>query len=393
MSVTTRIEKAAAILGIEAGASAEPLADLAWLAGILSEEPELIAPELPKPEPAPKPIDPDKPLAPDPPDPPIPVPVHRDLLVNDVPFEVFSDAQTSGAEFVPATLVSIPAADALSARLAIERALKPFLKRFPSPTLRELDLAATIEATAEWTAELRMVSPVFRPEAERWFDVALLVEKSEVMELWSQTIRELHALMDRHGAFRTVRTLFYEVNDGGMSLTTVSGQSVNPNSVADPDGRRLCLLLTHGVSFNWGGAPLQKFVRSLGRSTVVAIVQMLPQRLWSQTALGTATDTVFSVNRASPNAALRRVDPLFYQEDSAHDGSSIPLLTLQPGALNHWARFVMEPRRILQPAVSLQNAWSPGLPRPAKSAAPKPDEQLAKFRASASPLAFQLLRV
>jgi hypothetical protein len=394
MSVDTRIEKAAAILGIEPGTSAESLADLAWLAGILSEDPEPTSAELPKPKS--KLDDTNKPKS----KPPVPRPSNSPISVappgvppeHDGRVEIFSGTQTDSADFVPAALVSIPAADALSARLAIERALKPFLKRFPSPTLRELDLAATVEASAELSAELRVVSPVFRPVGERWFDVVLLVEKSEAMELWSQTIRELHALMERHGAFRTVRTLFYEVNDGAVVLTSVSGQPVNANSVADPDGRRLCLLLTHGVSFNWGGAPLQNFVRSVGRNTVLAIVQMLPQRLWSQTALGTAADTVYSVHRASPNAALRRVDPLFQQEDSAYDGSSIPLLTLQPGALQHWARFVMEPRRILQPAVSLQNARSLGPPQAAESRAPIPDDQLAIFRAAASPLAFQLLR-
>lgn len=390
MSVATRIEKAASILGIEPGASAETLADLAWLAGILSDDAELIQQETPEAEaktsePGPSKTTPSEVGSFDTPPTDGSGPTPRE---DDDRVAVFSRTQTTQADFVPATLVSIPAADALPTRLAIERALKPFLKRFPSPTLRELDLAATVEASAE----LRVTSPVFRPVAERWFSVMLLVERSEVMELWSQTIRELQALMERHGAFRTVRTLFYEVLDEAVVLTTVSGQRMNAKSVADPDGRSLCIFLTHGVSFNWGGAPLQNFVRSVGRSTVVAIVQMLPQRLWPRTALGTAADTVYSVYRASPNASLRRVDPIFLEEDSAHDGSSVPLLTLQPGAVERWARFVMEPRRILHPAVSLQNAWNQGSAKAAKPKVPTPEEQLAKFHAAASPLAFQLLR-
>ena len=390
MSVATRIEKAASILGIEPGASAETLADLAWLAGILSDDPESIQQETANAEPKPSDLGKSETTLSGAGSSDTEETGVSDLTTSedDDRVDVFSRTPTTKADFVPATLVSIPAADALPTRLAIERALKPFLKRFPSPTLRELDLAATVEASAE----LRVTSPVFRPVAERWFSVMLLVERSEVMELWSQTIRELHALMERHGAFRTVRTLFYEVLDEAVVLTTVSGQRMNANSVADPDGRSLCLLVTHGVSFNWGGAPLQNFVRSVGRSTVVAIVQMLPQRLWPRTALGTAADTVYSVHRASPNASLRRVDPMFLEEDSAHDGSSVPLLTLQPGALERWARFVMEPRRILHPAVSLQNAWSQGSPKAAEPKLPAPEEQLAKFHAAASPLAFQLLR-
>jgi hypothetical protein len=252
MSVTSRIEKAATILGIEPGGSAESMADLAWLASILSEDLELTQVEPAKPTP----VDVGKRET------ELPVPHPSEQLTldppldappkNDDPIDVFSRAPSHTADFVPATLVSIPAADALPARLAIERALKPFLKRFASPTSRELDLAATVDASAE----LQALSPVFRPVAERWFDVVLLVEISDAMELWSETIRQLHALMERHGAFRAVRTLFYEVSDGTVVLRTVGGQSVKAHSIADPDGRRLCLFLTNGVSSNWARAPL-----------------------------------------------------------------------------------------------------------------------------------------
>ncbi len=212
------------------------------------------------------------------------------------------------------------------------------------------------------------------------------------MELWSETLREFHTLLERHGAFRAVRTLFYEVSGGTVALTSVTGQSVKTNSVIDPDGRRLCLFLTNGDSSDWGGLPLQGFVRSLGRAMVVAIMQMLPQRLWSQTELGVATETVYNVHRASPNATLMRIDPLFHQEEAAHEGSCVPLITLQPGVLKDWAKFVMEPRRVEQPSILLEHAWNFGSPVPSAVKTAPPGERLTRFHESASPSAFQLLR-
>src|SRR6266545_329964 len=51
----------------------------------------------------------------------------------------------------------------------------------------------------------RMITPVFTPAAERWFDVALVVEDAPSMVVWQQTIRELTMLLERQGAFRDVR--------------------------------------------------------------------------------------------------------------------------------------------------------------------------------------------
>ncbi len=134
MSVGTRIEKAAAILGVGPGASAELLADLAWLAGILSED--LISLEQEKIETkqgeqrgagqkAAEVLDSDsggsskkKTSS-----------RQKRRSKGKDSVEVFPKAAPPSSDFVPATLVSIPATDPLPARLAIERALKPFLKK------------------------------------------------------------------------------------------------------------------------------------------------------------------------------------------------------------------------------------------------------------------------
>ncbi len=144
---------------------------------------------------------------------------------------------------LPATLVTVPAGEALPHRLLLERALKPFLRRYPSRRLTVLDELAT----AEVSAERQNATPVYSPAPERWFDIAMLVEDSDAMSVWAETIRELHGLFERHGAFRQVRMWMYTVRGGEFMLSTAAGQPALPHVVADPEGRRLCLFLTDGT--------------------------------------------------------------------------------------------------------------------------------------------------
>ena len=189
---------------------------------------------------------------------------------KDAEATVYSGTKAGPDEaFIPATFISVPAADPLPARLAIERALKPFLKRVFSQRLTRLD----VDRTAEASAERRAITPIFEPVPERWFDVMLLVEQSDAMEIWAETVRALSTLLGHHGAFRNVRTIRFAVSDNELRLTS-GGQPFPLRAAFEPEGRRLCLVLTNGTGEEWRAGPLLDFLRALGARSAVAIVQM-----------------------------------------------------------------------------------------------------------------------
>jgi hypothetical protein len=288
--------------------------------------------------------------------------------------------------FVPATFVTVPAGDALPNRLLLERALKPFLKRYPSRRLRRLDPDATADATAERRGA---VSPVFHALPERWFDVLLFAERGDAMEVWADTMRELESLLARHGAFRQVRILRYGVGPAGVTLSTIAGQPLSPRVASAPEGRRLCLFLTNGTSPEWNRKPLIDFVRALGKRTVVAIVQMLPPRAWGHTVLGDAMERLHSLVSGAPNGALLREDPFTGAVKKVDDSSRIPVFTLQHESTATWSRFVMNPRKIVSLALKPEPSKDVlSLARPATL-----ESRLATFRSIASRPAFQLLRL
>ena len=131
--------------------------------------------------------------------------------------------------------IRIPGASALPGQMAIERALRPLMRKVPSRNRFVFDEEATVRQIAESDNWL----PVMRPEPSRWLDVILVVDESSSMAIWHQTISELKSLLERHGAFRNVQVRSFEA-----SLK-------NPKKLIDPSEQRLILVVSDCISEAW----------------------------------------------------------------------------------------------------------------------------------------------
>lgn len=329
---------------------------------------------------------------------------------------------SAGEQQLAARRVQVPVADALPDRALIERALKPFLRRRLSLTRSAIDADATAEASARASAELmarlpphaprgtgQTLVPVLRPATERWFDVVLLAEQDDTMLVFEDTLLELRNLLARHGAFATVRLWRWAASGDKVVVHAPTGVISGPRAMLNAQRPQLVLLLTHGASSHWDGAPLREFVRTLSQRSVFAVLQMLPERAWRFTALGEATERVRGRHRGAPNRLLERLDTWSGVYVERSDGAAVPMLSLHAPALAEWAQWVMAPR--LQPhgAVALDAAMPLLLEHPGSTqddippeAQAVPESQRAerlvrdrvlRFRAIASPQAFSLLRL
>lgn len=315
---------------------------------------------------------------------------------------VFAIGSLSGAEpTLAATRVSIPAADALPGRADIERALKPFLARRPSRHEFMLDADATAEASAAASIDKRSLILVLRPKPERWFDVALLIEQDDAMRIFSDTLRELAALLARHGAFRRVRVWQWSATKNLVQIRSRAGLPSSIRSIAQSQGNQLVLLATHGASARWKQAPMRQFVQELARHSTLAIVHMLSPKAWPFTVLGAASELVRGKERGAVTGMLQHRDFVAGTFLDTQVVEAVPVFSLEAGAIAEWAKFVMSPRFLAHPAVSIQPEghvspfFSATTAGPSDSIPAQGDvrARLEEFRKIASPRAFQLLRL
>ncbi len=283
----------------------------------------------------------------------------------------------------------VPGVPALPHALLLGRALRPLRRRVASRIQRTLDA----EATVERIAEQRLWVPVFRPRQERWLSLALVVDDHSSMRVWEPAIAELCRLLERHGAFAEVRLWRLsagEVADPAAAelapavvLRDARGRACRPGELQDAAGRRAIWVLTDCIAPYWRhNDRLLDLLHRWAADNPLALVQMLPRRLWGLTILRTRPLVRLCAGRPGLRAAA-------LAGPACPRGTlSLPILTLEPTALADWAGVTAGRPWAGTLGVALDALWT-AAPAPAPAPADA-RARLAAFQGAASPQAQQL---
>lgn len=289
--------------------------------------------------------------------------------------------------------ISVPTVPALSGTRAIFRALRPLSRRFPSTAKSELDEEETVAGIADFG----LWSPRFRPLMDRWLDLTLVVDTSTSMALWRQSTLEFRTAMDRLGAFRDVRTWRFDGDRGSAELSLRGESDVArhlPAELRTPVGRRVVLVISDCMGAAWSSGAVARALEDWSKTAPVAVLQPLPERLWSRSGQTFIPVALEAARSAPPNAALtvrqRGADAL-----PADAGTAIPVLELSADArwLASWADLIGGTGRATGVALfcGLMMARSSGHDLAvAEDDLMTPVERVLRFREKASPTAYSL---
>ncbi|MEU6933512.1 SAV_2336 N-terminal domain-related protein [Streptomyces sp. NPDC046374] len=302
-----------------------------------------------------------------------------------------------------ALLVRAPGANALPGLLGLQKALRPlrhYAARFPArPGEGRLDE----DATAEHSAASGILTPVLRPAAGVRPDIQLLMDTGPAMVVWTRMVEELRQACQQSGAFRDVQVhRLYDTGQGLPLVTTTSGSDGRPrlrpgDQLHDPTGRRLTLIVSDCVGPLWQRGAVQRLIHQWPRQAPLALVQPLPPRLWSRTALPVEPGVL--LRPAAPGGQPRFEPDQAPWEPVAPDLRAVPVLTPTPEAFASWARLLTGHGGGAVRGWAARIGPEPVRPastaRPTDTAAPRSvrrgdDELLRAFRAGASPGALRL---
>ncbi|MCZ4123275.1 SAV_2336 N-terminal domain-related protein [Streptomyces sp. H39-S7] len=288
--------------------------------------------------------------------------------------------------------IGVPEAPALPGLLELQRALRP-LQRYHSaapPIRSELDEAATAETSARAGG---LLMPVFRSVSRGDASLQLLMDASSSMYVWERMLGELQQVFGQLGAFRDVHVQYLHQSPDGSAAVS---RRVEPGTAAlrsadqlsDPTGRQVTVLVSDCAGPLWRSGRAHRLLHRLSRYAPVAVLQPLPQRLWSRTRLPTSYGLLMRGQGPGQSAALH-----FEGEGVMERPGMAPIPVLPPtaAALGAWARLLSGTGTGPVPAaVGWVRADQPAAPpsRPRRPMAPA--ELVARFRSAASPGAAQL---
>jgi DivIVA domain-containing protein len=286
--------------------------------------------------------------------------------------------------------VRVRSATAIPQQRQLTRALRPIKRMVESTRRVELDEEATVRRIAEQNLWL----PALRPARDRWLDLAVVIEAG-ASGIWDQLGHELVALLRRLGAFRNVRVRYLREDAAGtpwisaVHATDAAGLR-SPGELVDPTGRLLVLVVSDCVGTLWRNGKAPAMVRRWARSGPVAILQPLPERMWSRTSAGPVQGRLRSPGPGAAHDRLTFTSYVSTRGGGARSQIPVPILEIDAAWLNPWARFVAgaTDNGIDATVTVAMSDGRPGLtPAPPTLSA---EERVVGFRAQASAEAYRL---
>lgn len=268
---------------------------------------------------------------------------------------VFAAGAVEGEkETSPASPLRIPAGAALGSRLALMRSLRPLRSHFRNRQVQELNEEATADATAQAGGTLM---PILEPRLERWYELVLVADCVPSMDVWYETMVEFEGVARNAGVFRDIRhyRLLWKSADVANVLSTDRAVLLNSDGVSFPattlaqtNVRRLIFLATNGSAMHWTDGRMTELLAVWSKQCSIAIVHMLPERLWHQVRTGEPELLMTTLTRGAPAALLDAAAGWWDDDlqDSAGDlvkriPGAVPILPLDPMWMKKWARMQM----------------------------------------------------
>ncbi|MBP2323197.1 hypothetical protein JOF56_003582 [Kibdelosporangium banguiense] len=200
------------------------------------------------------------------------------------------------------------------------------------------------------------ISEALRPVAGQHLDVLVVVDSGSSMEIWHPVVAELCGILARQDGFRTVRTR--RINCTTATVESGSG----------PAGRQVVLVVTDTIAPGWRSGAMRRQLAKWAGAMPVAVVNVLPQRLWPWGGL--------SPQRMRLTAKNQR--------------EAVPVLGLAPAWWSGWANLLVYGRPLLMTAESVRPDMEI-LSEPAEMPVGlSPRKRVLTFRTFASVEAFQL---
>ena len=243
--------------------------------------------------------------------------------------------------------IALPDVAAIPHPLKLARAFRPLMQRISSGKTTILDEVATVDSTAELNG---IVSPILKPFQALRFDLELVIDQSDSMIFWRQTTQELEQLYKHYGIFRHVRTWGMVTDEQGeirlkkgIGKNALSRRFYRPQILIDPSGHRLILVVSDCVGEKWRNGKAVSILDTWGNQNSVAIVQMLPTRMWWRTGLsgGTMVQLDSRCQAAVANRNLAISEILFGEDFDPKQGVKVPVLSLEPDLAQTWSEMVV----------------------------------------------------
>jgi hypothetical protein len=196
-------------------------------------------------------------------------------------------------------------------------------------------LASDWVVDPQWTqAPLSGVEPCW--------DLLLVVDAGRSMVIWDATIAELVGALRNWRTFRSIDVSEVDTDALVPEPRRPTDPRIAPDATPPSESRcRIVIVLTDGLGAAWASGGMRPLLYDWGRGSAIAIVHLLPERLWSITRIHPFGTQLRAQSPESPAASIDWVDALESSELDDADAFPVPVLELDVRWLRAWVGFLV----------------------------------------------------
>lgn len=240
---------------------------------------------------------------------------------------------------------SLPFRAPLVSKLYKDNNLLYALRHFKQKVISRKQLELNEEKIAEYITRTGFFRPFYKKNYEKRFNVVFIVDISESMSIWDDLINNFIKDVRKYHIFKKVSDYyiltdsktpeFFKRKDKKSRLNEKWYKHTDPNT--------LIFMFSDMVSKSWSSGRLLSEIDLWQRHSSFSIIQMLPQRLWSNTKLIDASigkmsnPKKFSLNN---NIKSRAEDILSVEESFLPQLVKIPILNFDENSMDAYGRVI-----------------------------------------------------
>jgi len=179
--------------------------------------------------------------------------------------------------------------------LKIARQLKPLKRKINSQNKMSLD----INKTVDFIAQTGVYQAILNPKESKEFSLSIVIDQGLSMFLWEELIEDFKKSILNCGIFDKINFYYLSTDEQKAKLFADKNQNIYKNhKIAELNHKRnITFILSDCVSLAWrSNSVYDDFINFWTKYSFVAILQVLPPRMWKRTPLNRGYQVNFKTN-------------------------------------------------------------------------------------------------
>ena len=141
------------------------------------------------------------------------------------------------------------------------------------------------EATVEYFSETKILAPKFYAQTENYYDLYLLIDISDSMYIWQESIETFVKKLEIFSIFRNIKLLYLDSSEEEAKIYNNKVKTSKASKLLNYEGRCVLFVLSDCIAPAWSRGNMLENIYEYQKNMPTSIINMLPKRMWKGTVL------------------------------------------------------------------------------------------------------------